>query len=135
VKNESIMCGNFDLGGLPGAEIVREGIRDLMDGRISVGSCLAAIALPRLWAAGLVPRDFQHAIPHGELTLYRLLRQEKGNAYARYRALIRELVSFEHALATRIRKKPSTKKPNLIDHIQRTGVPLNESPQALPSGD
>jgi len=98
------MCGKVDLRGLPGAAIVRAGIRDLMDGRMSVGSCLAAIALPRLWAAGLVPRDFQHAIPHGELTLYRLLRQEKGNAYARYSALIRELVSFEHALATRIRK-------------------------------
>jgi hypothetical protein len=104
VKPDPIICGNVDIGRLPGSAAVLDGIRDLMDGRLSIGSCLASIALPKLRAAGLVPDDFQHPIPNGELSLYRLLLQKKGNAYAKYNALIRELVSFERALATQLRK-------------------------------
>jgi hypothetical protein len=92
-----------DLMQLPGAALVLDGIRDLMAARISIGSCLAAIALPKLQAAGLLPAGFQFTIPHGELALYRLLLAEKGNAYACYNALIRELVSFERAIASRPR--------------------------------
>ena len=41
------------------------------------------------------------AFPEPERQLYRLLRQEGGDAYSRYIALIRELVSFEEALDRR----------------------------------
>jgi hypothetical protein len=40
-----------------------------------------------------------------ELQLYRLLRREEGDAYSRYNALVRELVSFEAALDRRNRLK------------------------------
>jgi hypothetical protein len=40
-----------------------------------------------------------------ELQLYRLLRREGGDAYSRYNALIRELVSFESALDQRIQRE------------------------------
>ncbi|MCX6930149.1 MAG: hypothetical protein NT154_44095 [Verrucomicrobia bacterium] len=40
-----------------------------------------------------------------ERQLYRLLRQEGGDAYSRYNALIRELVSFEQALDRRCRHR------------------------------
>jgi hypothetical protein len=40
-----------------------------------------------------------------ERQLYRLLREEGGDAYSRYNALIRELVSFEQALDRRQNKK------------------------------
>jgi hypothetical protein len=44
-----------------------------------------------------------------ELQLYALLGQETGDAYARYNALLRELVSFENALDRRARRvKPAT---------------------------
>lgn len=36
-----------------------------------------------------------------ELQLYRLLKLEGGDAYSRYNALVRELVSFENALERR----------------------------------
>jgi len=42
--------------------------------------------------------------PEPERQLYRLLRQEGGDAYSRYNALIRELVSFEQALDRRQNK-------------------------------
>jgi len=38
------------------------------------------------------------------LQLYRLLRQQGGDAYSRYNALLRELVSFESALDHRCRQ-------------------------------
>ena len=37
-----------------------------------------------------------------ELQLYRLLREEDGDAYSRYNALVRELVSFRQALEQRL---------------------------------
>jgi hypothetical protein len=36
--------------------------------------------------------------------LYRLLHQQGGDAYSRYNALLRELISFEHALDCRQRR-------------------------------
>ena len=93
-----------NLDGLPGAAIIRSGIRDLLDCQTTAGACLAAIALPRLKEAGFVPRDFLPCFTQGELTLYRILRNEGGDAYSRYNALLRELASFERALSARFRK-------------------------------
>ena len=53
-----------------------------------------SIALPRMKALELVPNDFRPAITEAELTLYRLLRKQPGDAYFRYNALLRELGSF-----------------------------------------
>lgn len=98
-ESDFVFNQNTELMHLPGATIVLKGIDDLLKGQTTVGACLAAIASPKLKAGGLLPSDYQSSIPEAELLLYRLLRKEKGNAYGRYNALLRELVSFEQALA------------------------------------
>lgn len=96
------MRANDLLQGLPGEELVVEGILDLTGGRRTVAACLAAIAWPRLRRAGVLPVEVPALPAEGERELYRLLRQEGGDAYGRYNALIRRLVSFERALDQRL---------------------------------
>lgn len=84
-------------GGVPGAELVADGLRDLAAGRETAASLLVEIGAPRLRELGL-------AVPatsgHPEHRLYALLaRHEPGSAHSRYNALLRRLVSFERALA------------------------------------
>jgi hypothetical protein len=89
---------------LPGAELVLQGLADLRAGRAhSIEALLVAIARPRLHALGLdipaLPR--QHG--QSELELYRLLRAERpADAYPRYNALLRRLISFEQALEQQV---------------------------------
>lgn len=89
------------LASLPGEELIRPGLADFTAGRLTIPACLVSIGLPRLQRAGLLPQVARPPALEAELTLYRLLRQEGGNAYARYNALIRRLVSFERALDRR----------------------------------
>ena len=90
--------------GLPGESLVREGLADAQAGRCTVAACLVSIASPRLSRAGLLA-GIQTELPaEPELSLYRLLRAQGGDAYSRYNALIRELVSFENALERRLQK-------------------------------
>ena len=91
------------LAGLPGAELVRQGLADVAAGRGTVPACLVAIGLPRMRRAGLVRQDWSPPSEDAELELYRLLRKAGGDAYSRYNALLRELVSFEQALDRRVR--------------------------------
>jgi len=102
--NEFLRREAVNLDGLPGAELVRSGIRDLLARRTTIGSCLTVVALPRLQAFGLIPRNFLPPFQQAELTLYRILREEGGDAFSRYNALLRELVSFERAISARFRK-------------------------------
>jgi hypothetical protein len=87
-----------DLGALPGGILVRQGLADLAAGRCSVASLLIDIARPRLTELGIVPRTAPPPVSEPERALYRLLRSEGGDAYSRYNALIRELISFQSAL-------------------------------------
>ena len=41
------------LRGLPGEDLIREGLADLQAGRCTIPSCLVAIGLPRLRRSGL----------------------------------------------------------------------------------
>jgi hypothetical protein len=95
--------------GLPGETLVRQGLADIQAGRQTAPAYLVAIASPRLRRAGLLSGIHPEATPEPELSLYRLLRAEGGDAYSRYNALVRELVSFEQALDRRMRK-------NSIEH-------------------
>src|SRR3954454_4015209 len=89
--------GGAQYAGLPGADLVTEGLEDLEAGRESIASLLVAIGAPRLRTLGL-PVPEAGALP--EHRLYALLaRDEPGNAHSRYNALVRRLVSFERALA------------------------------------
>ena len=85
--------------------MVREGLADLQSGKCTAPAYLVAIARPRMVRAGLL-RDAGIVLPaEPELELYRLLRREGGDAYSRYNALLRELVSFEQALDHRLRRQ------------------------------
>jgi hypothetical protein len=80
----------------PGGDLVEAGLRDLVAGVESVEALLVSIGAPRLTRAGLaVPRP----IPDPEHRLYGLLEASGApSAHSRYNALLRRLVSFEHAL-------------------------------------
>lgn len=96
----------MDTSGLPGAELIQQGLDDLAAGRESEAALLVLIGQPRLRALGIVigdppvewsapPRD-----PLPEHRLYeRLARVDADAAHSRYNALLRTLVSFERAAA------------------------------------
>lgn len=93
------------IAGLPGEALVREGLADLQSGKWTASAYLVAIARPRMVEAGLLPEKGIELPAESELELYRLLRREGGDAYSRYNALLRELVSFEQALDHRMRRR------------------------------
>jgi hypothetical protein len=95
------MATNDLLTGLPGEELVREGLADAHAGRCTIPACLVSIGRTRLQGAGLMHVDRSFLQTDAELQLYRLLRKSGGDAYSRYNALLRELVSFERALDRR----------------------------------
>lgn len=80
---------------LPGADLVREGLDDLRNGRETAPALLVAIGAPRLRRLGIaVPETAQDP----EHRLYALLVRTEGDAaHSRFNALIRRLVSFERA--------------------------------------
>jgi hypothetical protein len=51
-----------------------------------------------------MPHTIPPEVSEPELQLYDLLKREGGDAYSRYNALVRELVSFENALDRRNQK-------------------------------
>ena len=87
--------------GLPGEALLREGLADFQSGKCTIPACLVGMARSRLRRAGLITGVVASSFPEPERQLYRLLRQEAGDAYSRYNALIRELLSFEQALDRR----------------------------------
>lgn len=82
----------------PGGELVRQGLADFQAGRCTVPACLVGIGRTRLSRAGLLPASLRNQFPEPERQLYRLLCEAGGDAYSRYNALVRELISFEQAL-------------------------------------
>ena len=105
------MAPNDLLSGLPGEELVREGLADLAAGRCITAACLVSIGSPRLCQAGLVVPDAPAPPAEPERELYRLLRHAGGDAYSRYNALLRRLVSFEQALDSRQSRKARVAPP------------------------
>ena len=87
----------MQLRGLPGEDLVRDGLRDLTDGIESPAALLVSIGAPRLRRLGI---DVPAVLSSPELRLYALLSESGGDsAHGRYNALVRRLVSFERALA------------------------------------
>jgi hypothetical protein len=86
-----------DLDTLPGADLVKQGVEDLDDGRESAEALLVSIGAPRLRLVGV---ELSSSIPSPEHKLYLLLARERGDAaHSAYNALLRRLVSFERAAA------------------------------------
>lgn len=83
---------------LPGGRLIERGIADFLSARPTIEACLIHIARSRLSRAGLIDETNIAKLPEAELELYRLLVRQGGDAYSRYNALLRELVSFENAL-------------------------------------
>lgn len=86
----------MDIEGLPGYELVRDGLRDLGAGEETTAALLVSIGAPRLRRAGIEVPPVPYDDP--EIRLYLRLSAEHDNAaHSRYNALIRTLVSFERA--------------------------------------
>lgn len=93
---------NPDLTGLPGEEMIRQGLADLMSGEESVPALLIQIGASRMREAGLPVPQLPPPATSAELRLYSLLCLQHGaNAYSQYNALLRRLISFEQALECR----------------------------------
>lgn len=87
----------MNLEGLPGGELIAEGLRDLAAGQETVPALLVLIGAPRLSALGLPISAISFGAEH---RLYqRLAADDALTAHSRYNALIRRLVSFERAAA------------------------------------
>lgn len=96
----------IDLEQYPGGDLIKQGILDSQENRKTIFSCLIQIAFPTLSKMNILPSEIQLLNQEdAELTLYRILKSETGDAYSRYNALIRQLISFERAI---------TRKPLVI---------------------
>jgi len=91
------VAGGGPGAGLPGSDLIQEGLNDLKRGVESVPALVVSIGAPRLRRLGLdVPSPF----PTPEFRLYEQLRKlDSGGAHARYNDLLGTLVSFERAAA------------------------------------
>lgn len=88
----------MDLTRFPGGDLVAAGLRDLARSASTPEAELVLVGAPRLRELGLDVPLAQS--PGAEHRLYALLAAEDSEtAHARYNALIRRLVSFEHAVA------------------------------------
>ena len=89
--------------GLPGAELVAEGLADVAAGRESVAGELVKLGSPRLRDCGVEIDVSRDDALEADRRLYRLLGAPYGHeAHSQYNALIRQLVSFERALEHRV---------------------------------
>lgn len=80
----------------PGQELIEKGLADLALGRETVESLLVEVGGSRLRRLGYTVPKRAGEMP--EHRLYHLLAAEDpDSAHSRYNALIRRLVSFEHA--------------------------------------
>lgn len=98
--------GDMQMSGLPGADLVEQGLRDLTGQRETDAAWLVLIGAPRLRSLGVeVPEapaswfaNEPDRSPEHRLYL-RLARTDGDSAHSRYNALVRRLVSFERAAA------------------------------------
>ena len=99
------MIRNDQEGGLPGAELVAQGIADLTQDAQTDLSLLVLIAAPRLRRLGVRIPDRPCARPY-EHQLYDRLDQRLGTAaHSHYNGLIRRIVSYARALERERSKK------------------------------
>lgn len=84
---------------LPGEDLIASGLQDLNRGIESAESLLVSIGAPRLRDLGVT---IGVTLPDPEHRLYERLATAHGDAaHSKYNALVRQLVSFERALASR----------------------------------
>ncbi len=81
---------------LPGADLVRKGLRDLNLGQESNESLLVEIGASRLRQLGVEMVSSRRESPAHRLFL-RLAEEDPRRAHSRYNALLRRLASFHHS--------------------------------------
>lgn len=90
--------------GMPGEDIVAQGLKDLRRGAVTENSLLLLIAAPRLHGLGFEIQDLPAAPRPREHALYSLLEQTRGrDAYSHFNSPLRRLASLCHALERRRR--------------------------------
>ena len=91
------------LAGLPGADLVSQGLSDLADARPTAEAALVEVARARLVELGLVVAGRAVGEQDAELVLYARLgaRYPDGDPYGLYCAWLDQLVSFMSALGNR----------------------------------
>lgn len=88
-----------DFAGLPGADLVLAGLKEIRDGAPGEYGMLVLIASPRLNGLGLnIPASINLDRPLEHELYSRLELSPAGDAYSRYNALLRSIASFCHAL-------------------------------------
>ncbi|MXY53204.1 MAG: hypothetical protein F4Y86_11865 [Gammaproteobacteria bacterium] len=93
---------------VPGQELVEAGLAALEQGEWTVEALLVAVGAPRLRLIGLRVPELRDAPEHPELALYQALgRIYPDDAYSRYNALIRRLVSYEQEMERRKYASPA----------------------------
>jgi hypothetical protein len=98
--------------GLPGGDLVEQGLADLKRNEITELSLLVLIAAPRLKDLGIqIPEcDFPKPYEH---QLYSCLEDRYGtDAHSRYNSLIRRIVSFARALEREKQQKSEVRNSN-----------------------
>jgi len=80
---------------LPGAYLIRDGLRDIAAGVESIPAMLVLAGGPRLRNLGFDVPDVPYLPEHRLWDL--LAAEDSDSAHSRYNALIRRLVSFERA--------------------------------------
>ena len=83
--------------GLPGADLVRQGIEDLEQGRDTIAAALTRMAAPRLRTIGLEVPPTQSGRPAGHQLYELLAADDVATAHSRYNALVGRMVSFARA--------------------------------------
>jgi hypothetical protein len=93
-----VSASRFD--GLPGGDLVAQGLADLASGKPSAEAALVEVARTRLLEAGVAITGRSVGEEAAELVLYRRLgeRDPDGDAYGLYCAWLDQLVSFMSAL-------------------------------------
>ena len=97
-RKNRLRSGMID-SALPGADLVAKGLAELIAGEATTEALLVSIGLPKLRLLGI---DVERPVDDPERRLWEpLARDDPDAAHARYNALVRRLVSFEDALASR----------------------------------
>ncbi len=84
---------------IPGDELVKPGLEDLSQGRLTMAALLVLIGAPRLRRLGIQIPLLHKAPSEPEHALYdQLVTENPRTAHSRYNALIQRLVSYEREL-------------------------------------
>ena len=102
IEPASVEGLELKLEGLPGAEMIARGLRDLSAGVQTAEACLVACATIRLRDLGLSLPENLSLSEEPELMLYKTLGQKHEDPYYRYNSLRQELDSFIAALQARL---------------------------------